>query len=185
MLIKPTDDAMSKFEIILENAIGNATIGPGGVFVEAGVQIGEASRSKCEPNFVHVSVREATTDTSESDEEYKYIDPSKFLDRLMPTPEWILECNDFYFRHILQTVDLDNIGGMFENLTDIVERFVDDKMKELENMDTKDIKFDVNFGSEANHGESSIDTSDGSVLGVFRNSLPDFGNVMNLFSSNG
>jgi len=50
-------------------------------------------------NYIHVSVRKAVDEHGPVDDaDYEYSDPSPFLDRLVPTPQWIQECNDFEFR---------------------------------------------------------------------------------------
>ncbi|KAH3802560.1 hypothetical protein DPMN_156238 [Dreissena polymorpha] len=53
-----------------------------------------ASRGK---NSIHVSVRKAQEDEL-PDADYDYTDPSPFLDRVVPIPKWIQDCNDHEFR---------------------------------------------------------------------------------------
>ncbi|KAH3690175.1 hypothetical protein DPMN_191894 [Dreissena polymorpha] len=48
-------------------------------------------------NSIHVSVRKAQ-EAILLDADYDYTDPSPFLDRLVPIPKWIQECNDHEFR---------------------------------------------------------------------------------------
>ena len=66
--------------------------------MKSGGKIGEASRiGVCKPNFIHVSMR-MSQNTTVSDSDYDYIDPSPYIDRLVPVPKWIQECNDHEFR---------------------------------------------------------------------------------------
>ncbi|XP_052224342.1 uncharacterized protein LOC127839993 [Dreissena polymorpha] len=60
-----------------------------------------ASRGK---NSIHVSVRKAQEDEL-PDADYDYTDPSPFLDRVVPIPKWIQDCNDHEFRYIGQTFE--------------------------------------------------------------------------------
>jgi len=53
-----------------------------------------------EKNYIHVSVRKALANPVD-DADYDYTDPSPFLDRLVPIPKWIQECNDHEFRYDL------------------------------------------------------------------------------------
>ena len=83
-------------EIVIENIQPERNAN--GKRFKSGKKIGKASRvTICDPNFIHVSVRQAQNVTR-SDNDYNYIDPSPFLDRLVPVPKWIEECNDHEFR---------------------------------------------------------------------------------------
>ena len=93
---QPTDPEFAELEIVIENIEPERK--SDGKRFKSGARIGRASRvTICKPNFIHVSVRQKKTDTV-SDSEYDYIDPSPFLDRLVPVPKWIQECNDHEFR---------------------------------------------------------------------------------------
>ncbi|WAR20774.1 hypothetical protein MAR_014748 [Mya arenaria] len=56
-------------------------------------------------NYIHVSVRQSQGHAILPDADYDYTDPSLFLDRLVPIPKWIQECNDHEFRYIGQTFE--------------------------------------------------------------------------------
>lgn len=103
VLIQATDPEFAVLEIIIEN------IDPKEKLIEksvkAGEKIGKAIRGiPCAPSsgenlyFIHVSVRQVRDD-SVPDADYDYTDPSPFLDRLVPVPKWIQECNDHEFRY--------------------------------------------------------------------------------------
>lgn len=187
ILIKPTDDGLSDFEIVLENVEAVDSISDDGRFAEAGETIGVALKSKCEPNFLHVSVRKISEEGFDSDKDYTYIDPSRFLDRLMPNPRWVLTCKEAHFKHIFQTVDISNFGDSFKDLYQDIKRTVEETIDKLAQQTVEDVSFDIKFGMDANDGKSFIDTAyaSGSVLDTLKQSLPDFGNVMKLFSFRG
>ncbi|XP_021370398.1 uncharacterized protein LOC110461300 [Mizuhopecten yessoensis] len=187
ILIKPTDAGLSDFEIIIENVEAVDTISDDGRFAEAGETIAMVLKSKCEPNFLHVSVRKISPEGFDSDEDYTYIDPSRFLDRIMPIPRWVLECKDFYFKHIFQTVDIGNFGAYFDDLYKEIKRTVEKTIDKLAQQTVDDVSFEIQFGTDANDGNSflDIDYSGGSVLDTLKQSLPDFGNVMKLYSFSG
>lgn len=91
-----TDPEFTEMEIVIENIVPERN--SDGKRFKSGKRIGRASRvTVCKPNFIHVSVRQAKKVTT-TDSEYDYIDPSPFLDRLVPVPKWIQECNDHEFR---------------------------------------------------------------------------------------
>lgn len=99
VVVQPIDPEFSPLEIVIEN------IKPERKFdekqVSAGEKIGRASKApKCQPNFIHVSVRQAQSKTL-PDADYDYTDPGPFLDRLVPIPKWIQECNDHEFRYTI------------------------------------------------------------------------------------
>ncbi|KAK3083736.1 hypothetical protein FSP39_002337 [Pinctada imbricata] len=128
VLIKPSDPDFMMYEIIIDNVGKNiGVVSTGGSYIESGKEIGKALRSQCSPNFIHVAIRKAgTTD---------YVDPSQFLDRLVPVPQWIEECNDHFFKHIGQVFEsgeLDEEGAQEEE--ENLERGASDRMKEFENM---------------------------------------------------
>ncbi|XP_069118473.1 uncharacterized protein [Argopecten irradians] len=190
ILVLPTDDGLQEFEIVIENAEAISYISAEGTFVEAGEIIATVLKSRCQPNFIHVSVRKV--------EDGKYIDPSRFLDRLMPTPKLVLECKDFYFKHVLQTIEIDNLGGSFQDFYTEVTRIVAEKIEEFalhnndeddddddENDSDDDDDDDFSFEIETNGAHVDIDYSEGSALDSLKHSLPDFGNVMKLFSLEG
>lgn len=104
VIVQPTDPEFLLMEIVIENI--NPDYGLNGMQVKSGDKIGKASRApKCQANFIHVSVRQAEAHTLPSEADYEYTDPSPFLDRLVPVPKWIQECNDHEFRYIGQTFE--------------------------------------------------------------------------------
>ncbi|XP_033731541.1 uncharacterized protein LOC117321184 [Pecten maximus] len=175
ILVIPTDDGLTDFEIIIENAEAVHTISYDGTFAEAGETVAMVLNSKCQPNFIHVSVRKANST--------QYIDPTRFLDRIMPTPKWVLECKDLYLKHIFQTIDIDNLGESFKDLYEDIKRTVLEKIDELSQKAVDDISFEIQIETEGAYLE--IDSSAGSVLETLKQSLPDFGNVMKLYSLKG
>ncbi|XP_045189288.2 uncharacterized protein LOC123546793 [Mercenaria mercenaria] len=105
VLIQPVDPEFQQFEIIIENI--NPFVYVFDQYIKSGKKIGRASKApKCKPNFIHVSVRKKRNDTDVVDDaDYEYVDPSPFLDRLIPYPKWFKECNDHEFRYLEQTFD--------------------------------------------------------------------------------
>ncbi|KAL4222205.1 hypothetical protein ACF0H5_018243 [Mactra antiquata] len=104
-IIQPIDPEFSAIEIVIENIDLKPKYSGGEVNAKAGEKIGRATRApKCKPNYIHVSVRNPKTEFG-NDEDYDYTDPGPFLDRLVPIPKWIQECNDHEFRYIGQTYD--------------------------------------------------------------------------------
>ncbi|XP_061168902.1 uncharacterized protein LOC133178171 [Saccostrea echinata] len=104
--ILPTDDDFKEFEIVIENII---PVLANGKFFTAGKDvIGKADRSPCEYNCIHVSVRKRSP-TNKNDSDYTYIDPTPFLDHLLPTPKWIWECKDYTYIHQFSVVSADAI----------------------------------------------------------------------------
>ena len=96
VVFEPTDVEFSGMEIVIENIEPERKADK--KRFKSGKRIGRASKvTICKPNFIHVSVRKAQNATT-ADADYDYIDPSPFLDRLVPIPKWIQECNDHEFR---------------------------------------------------------------------------------------
>ena len=52
-----------------------------------------------------------------------FVDPGPFLSKLEPVPKWHQECKDFIYKHILQTVDFDNLSEGFQSLLEEIKRF--------------------------------------------------------------
>ncbi|XP_061168901.1 uncharacterized protein LOC133178169 [Saccostrea echinata] len=122
VLILPTDEDFIEFEIIIENIIPNPSIPLNGQFLSAGKDIiGKADQSPCDYNSIHVSVRKKNL-IRMSDSEYEYIDPSPFLDHLLPNPEWIWECKDYTYINYLSVVSADAVGETLEKLKDKISR---------------------------------------------------------------
>ncbi|XP_069118468.1 uncharacterized protein [Argopecten irradians] len=173
ILVLPTDDGLSDFEIVIENVEAISSISADGTFAEAGETIATVLKSRCQPNFIHISVLKV--------ENGKYIDPSRFLDKYMPIPRWILECKDFYFKHIFQTIEIENLGGQLKDSFQTVKRTVSGIIDGLQTDD--DASFEVQIETQGMFVE--IEQSEGSVLDLLKQALPDFGNVMKLFSLEG
>lgn len=105
--IMPTDDDFVEFEIIIENIIPESSIPKTGRFVKAGMDIiGKAGKSPCNHNCIHLSVRKKSQ-IQLPDSNYEYIDPSPFLDRLLPSPQWIWDCKDYVYINFLSIVSVD------------------------------------------------------------------------------
>ncbi|XP_062614230.1 uncharacterized protein LOC134275967, partial [Saccostrea cucullata] len=122
VLILPTDEDFIEYEIIIENIIPNPTIPSSGQFLSAGKDIiGKADKSPCDYNSIHVSVRKKST-TPMSDSDYEYIDPSPFLDHLLPYPEWIWECKDYTYINFLSVVSADAVRETLDKLDDEIHR---------------------------------------------------------------
>lgn len=86
VVIRPTGAEFDGMVIIIENI---EPIRDKNEF-KAGEAIGKASRmSVCKSNFIHVSIRRKHYENN------GYIDPSPFLDRFLPRPKWVQECNDY------------------------------------------------------------------------------------------
>lgn len=99
--ITPTDDNFMEYEIVINNVIPNRYVKVSGAVMEAGDAIGNAGDTRCVPNFIHVALR--VTETGE------YADPSKYLDRLLPFPHWVQECNEHVFKYIGKTYEANGI----------------------------------------------------------------------------
>ncbi|XP_062588035.1 uncharacterized protein LOC134249704 [Saccostrea cucullata] len=119
--ILPTDADFVEYEIVIENIIPNTSIADGGQFLSAGQDIiGEADRSPCDDNSIHVSVRKrSSVETKDSD--FEYIDPSPFLDHLVPTPEWIWDCKDFTYINAISVVAADAVDKAEEGIEKVEE----------------------------------------------------------------
>lgn len=98
VLILPTDEDFIDYEIIIENIIPESNISTSGQFLIAGKDIiGKADKSPCKRNCIHVSVRKKSP-IQIRDSDYEYIDPSPFLDHLLPSPRWIWDCRERFKR---------------------------------------------------------------------------------------
>ncbi|XP_071094116.1 uncharacterized protein [Haliotis cracherodii] len=97
--ITPTDDNFMEYQVVINNVIPNSNVTDSGSVMEAGDNIGTAGDINCSPNFIHVALR--VTETG------KCADPSKYLDRLMPIPHWVQQCNEHTFYYIGKTYDAD------------------------------------------------------------------------------
>ena len=60
-----------------------------------------------------------------------YVDPSPFLDRLQPVPQWHQECKDFTFKHIGDVVDFSKLTEGFSAVLEELKRFALDVGKRL------------------------------------------------------
>ncbi|XP_062572081.1 uncharacterized protein LOC134234050 [Saccostrea cucullata] len=122
VVILPTDEDFIEFEIVIEGIIPKSSISSEGEFLSAGKDvIGKADKSPCDYNSIHVSVRKRSTEKM-SDSDYKYIDPSPFLDHLLPTPEWIWECKDYTYINFLSVVSADAVGETLDKTDEEISR---------------------------------------------------------------
>ncbi|KAJ8312546.1 hypothetical protein KUTeg_009919 [Tegillarca granosa] len=170
----------NQYEIIIDNIIPDKKIGSDGVFVVASKTIGRADRSKCQPNFIHVAMRKKGLQHN-NDAEYDYIDPSTYLDKLIPVPQWIEACNDHTFEYIGQTSDVDAADeeGAKES-SDPIKRdgSASDKMAEFERMDPSK---EPAFRPQGMESTTSVGSGFKNDLS---NSLGSFGDVKNMFTGN-
>lgn len=112
--ITPTDDNFMEYQVVINNVIPNSNVTDSGSVMEAGDDIGTAGDINCNPNFIHVALR--VTETGEC------ADPSKYLDRLLPIPHWVQECNEHTFYYIGKTYDAD--GTTDGAPKEIVENYI-------------------------------------------------------------
>lgn len=130
VLILPTDEDFIDYEIIIENIIPESNISTSGQFLIAGKDIiGKADKSPCKRNCIHVSVRKKSP-IQIRDSDYEYIDPSPFLDHLLPSPRWIWDCRDYTYMNDLNVVSADATGEVLEKVNKEIVRssFGEDKM---------------------------------------------------------
>ena len=133
LLIKSVDSGFMMFEIIVANIKPNVT---NGTFVQAGDNLGfgKKANSECTDKYIHLAVRK-----HEGQSQYKYIDPSVYVDHIDVTPKWIQECKEFTFKHIGSNVDAHGLGGIFKAiLKELKERALEwaesklfDKLQDL------------------------------------------------------
>ncbi|XP_013394005.1 uncharacterized protein LOC106161555, partial [Lingula anatina] len=120
VLIEPSDQDFASFEIIVSNIEPIRSIENSGTSINAGDKIGKALHSRCDPNFIHVAMRKKSNPPKPSDDDYEYVDPTPYIDRIVPVPQWIEKCNEFSLTYIGQTSDTDSITDP-ENAQEIVE----------------------------------------------------------------
>ncbi|XP_013400530.1 uncharacterized protein LOC106166499 [Lingula anatina] len=121
VLIAPYDRGLRRFEIIISNIepirkISNSY----STVISAGDEIGKALTSRCDPNFIHVAMRKKPKISKPSDADYKYIDPTPYIDKIVPVPRWVPVCNQFSLIINLQISDLEPITDP-ENAKKVVE----------------------------------------------------------------
>lgn len=179
VLIQPQGSGFSQYEIIIDNIMPERKIGRYGMFIVASENIGRAGMSKCKPNFIHVAMRKRVVQKHANDAEYDYIDPSTYLDRLLPFPQWIEDCNDHAFEYIGQVSDVDAADeeGAKESSEEIKrDGAAKDKMKEFEGMDpSKEPAFQP-------QGMQSTASVGSGFKNEMSNTLGSFGDVKNMFS---
>ena len=176
VIIKPTDASFTQFEIVIDNIDARKYISAGGTYMEAGKKMGKVTKSKCKPNFFHVAMRKAVPEDLPTDEEYDYVNPEPHLDRIIPIPQWVEECNDFFFRHIFETVDagaLDENGA--QDVVDKIERKVQEEVDKMEEMAAQQPEFELEKPS------ATINEAEGSFMDNVKSALPSFGNLKSLF----
>ncbi|KAK3094096.1 hypothetical protein FSP39_024081 [Pinctada imbricata] len=151
IIIQPKDDDFLDLEIVIDNISPSSEVDEGGKYLRAGEDhIGTADNSPCKPNFIHVAVRQTPEDGDIlSDAEYEYVDPSKYLDRLIPYPKWVETCNDHYIKIFGIVVDADILAAAAEGWDALVKRVaekvqekVEEKFEDIAN-DMEDKVYDI------------------------------------------
>ena len=80
--------SMKKYVIAIHHVALISNITKAGININSGDTIGTVSKSKCSPNFVHLTMMTEFRGEPTS--------PTKFLQpRLLEKPQWISECNDY------------------------------------------------------------------------------------------
>ena len=104
LILKPTETEFSSMEIVIDNVekleegVGN------GERCKAGQDVGKTVKTGiCKDSFIHLAIRQRHNETL-PDADYKYIDPSMFLDKFSPISKWIQECMDYEFRYAVKFV---------------------------------------------------------------------------------
>ncbi|XP_069134862.1 uncharacterized protein [Argopecten irradians] len=176
LLIIPTDADFQSFEIVLDNVEPDKIVSAHGTYVDAGIKIGRADKSPCMPNYIHLAMRVRITGPPRPDEDYNYVDPSPYLDRLMPMPQWIEECNELSLIIMDQVIEagaLDEEGADEE--TEEVDSSINDN--DINNMDpAKEPAYKPDFNPD-----SSQNVGSGFLSGM-KDSLSSFSDLKNMFS---
>ncbi|WAR20843.1 hypothetical protein MAR_014817 [Mya arenaria] len=102
IIVKEADDQSQDGNQANTDKLLEITIGEAKPLKQSDWLSKKASEGK---NYIHVSVRPSQGDKKRLDADYDYTDPSPFLDRIVPIPKWIQECNDHEFRYIGQTFE--------------------------------------------------------------------------------
>ncbi|XP_033747032.1 uncharacterized protein LOC117332256 [Pecten maximus] len=176
LLIRPADADFLRFEIILDNVEADRYVSSYGTFFEAGKKIGKARRSACSPNFIHVAMRLRTSGPSLPDEDHSYVDPSPYLDRLVPMPQWIEECNELsliIMNKVIEVGALDEEGAE-EEVEEVDSNISDNDINNMDPEKEPAYKPDINSGSSQNVGSS--------FLSGMKDSLSSFSDLKNMFS---
>ncbi|MES1923656.1 hypothetical protein MHBO_005274, partial [Bonamia ostreae] len=75
-----------------------------GTVLRAGDFLAKGVEHKGCASYVNVAVRQQNV-FDDSDEEFRYIDPSVFLLKRFPVPQWKQHCNDYSFEQKGQVAD--------------------------------------------------------------------------------
>ncbi|XP_060074374.1 uncharacterized protein LOC132554093 [Ylistrum balloti] len=177
LLIEPSDADFVQFEIVLDNVEPDRFVSSYGTYFTAGKTIGKAGRSNCSPNFIHVAMRQKTGGVVLPDEEYNYVDPSPYLDRLVPIPQWIEECNEMTLIVMNQVIEVEALAkdGADKEIEEVESSIEDDDINEMD--PTK----------EPNYIPDNVDSSSSQNVGSdflngMKNSLSSFSDLKNMFS---
>ncbi|KAK7480074.1 hypothetical protein BaRGS_00028711, partial [Batillaria attramentaria] len=76
----------------------------------------------CEVSHFHLAMKRTPSDSASG--LCYYVDPSPFLDRMQPMPQWHQECKEFTFKHIGQVVDFFHFTDGFKQLMQTLKRAV-------------------------------------------------------------
>ncbi|XP_076452271.1 uncharacterized protein LOC143287914 [Babylonia areolata] len=126
--IQPATAGFTDYEIILSNIDLSIQLNDTGTFVDAGQVIAvSAGPNGCEDSHFHLAMKRTAPDSGLC----YYVDPSPYLDRMQPIPQWHQECKDFTFKHIGNVVDFSHLTEGFSELLEELERFALDVGKGL------------------------------------------------------
>ena len=135
IVIEPKDDDFLDLEIVIDNISPGVDVTESGKYMKAGEdKIGTAGSSPCSPNFIHVAVRQTTTESGSADEDYEYIDPSKYLDRLIPFPKWKETCNQHFIKIFGFVIDADILAAAAKGFDKLVERVKEKAQEKFEDI---------------------------------------------------
>ena len=97
-------------------------------------KIGVADSAPCSPNFIHVAVRETSEEGALADDDYEYVDPSKYLDRLIPYPNWTETCDHDFIKIFGFVVDAGILVGAALGDEELVERLKEKAQEKFEDI---------------------------------------------------
>lgn len=114
VLILGAGGSFMDYEIVINNLVIDPIISHQLEFIEAGQVIGIGMESSCTPNYIHVAVRLKSSERG--DKNRKYVDPTPFLNFLIPNPKWTEYCRDYEFLKLGKLSDLGNLGTGLKDL---------------------------------------------------------------------
>ena len=117
---------------------------------------------------------------SEADYE-DYVNPEPYLDRIIPIPQWIEECNDYFYRHLLETVDagaLNKHGAKY--VIDTIERKIQEQVEKFVDMATQPPEFEFEMPTAETGFTIPTNEAEGSFMENLKSELSSFGNLFNV-----